>query len=235
MRILFALILAARAWSSCPYAGQFDFNGNFADSCHSGGAYDLIEIGTVPFQTLCVEQGAGAFSDANYLSSTASLNTAFSALASWTIELNNIRWSSFVAQPVSFTYLDADTNWLQVLSTGVIKWQRLGLGLCDSGATTLSTGVCYDITINYTNAGVVTIKNGNTIIAGPCALGVPTGIVSKIIVGRFSSAGFGATAAIGRLKLHLSYYDGPIPSASTANSITLFDDDTLKLADRVPR
>lgn len=217
---LFIALLAAKAWGGCPTGcrGSWEFRDNFLSDC--GETATLIENGTVPFNTTCNSlKGAGPFSDTNYLTAPSSFLTAISGATAWTIELNDVYFTSIANGPVLTYMTDGDTGFFQMLATGSLKYHKLGVNLLPTPTGSFTTGVCYSYLVFVFENSTGTIYWTGNNQTGPSAFNVPNNTVTAFAFGRYVAAGgFSLDGSIGRARYFTKAYRGPFPSTDSSDA-----------------
>jgi hypothetical protein len=142
--LLLALLLVGhQAQASC-LANTVDFwplENSLAPTC---GTDNLVQVGTVPFVTTPTAcQGtymAGAFSSANYLSTTAS---AMNGLAAWAAE-GYVYANTLTSAPVIYSawVTSSNAHHFRILSNGAVRIILNDAAFADSAAGVVTTGIC---------------------------------------------------------------------------------------------
>ncbi len=145
LRLFFILLLSARAWAVAPgtlYLGCFD--AQTAADC-GGTVGSLTLVGSLPFVTTPVSCGtfaAGPFTDSNYISGTAALNTAMANTTKWTFEGCFDSTAHTVAPVIESSDVTGGMI-IQVNANGSVRLVQ------NSGTLTTSTGIWTDNAYHY--------------------------------------------------------------------------------------
>ncbi len=171
----------------------------------SGNGYTLVSNGTVSFPASSPDPAEGSYSmgpstDANYVSSTAGLNTAWSSLNAWTWQAY-VYPNSLANSPVVCSWADGSggfENFILIQPDGNVEvcYKAVINGAAATGSIQTDEWTHLAVTHNGTAwnvyiAGVKVTAVANTL---------DTGTVTKINMGRFLSANFGFNGYLDQIR-----------------------------------
>jgi hypothetical protein len=178
----------------------YEFENNGLDS--SGNGYDLVEVGTVPFQAGGPAGGAyqaGPFTDTDYFNTPAGFNAALSGLSVWTWEFY-VTPNSVANSPIVLLSVDDGLAFFEILPPpfeGAGKFHRLFARpvLAQSADGEFVVGNTYHVAVVCDGSSVSVYKAlysggelGPHSLIASAASGATFGTVTDSFVGRSSLA-----------------------------------------------